>query len=259
MKNRLLLFFVLIPLLSFAQNNLITKVYLKNNDLIRGYLIEDPSSDTLLIKSLSLDTLKIAYTSIHKLYFGERKQTEELQFYNINLKNANYPKRKQHPHQKFQSPFFRDISIGLGAGVHYGGIGFRFQQRFVNQFGFAWHIGAGYTKYRIESYSYDTPNNYYDFNYYDKILLNIGFKFIISKWFYLGTSLTTAPPNSLDISGHLFFMVGADYYFSKHWGFDLGFGVCAHNDFDYWIYGSRFSFNASVFYKIFNPYKKQQP
>jgi len=240
-----------------SQQNYITRIYLKNNDIIKGHLIDYPSSDSILIKSISLDTLLISYSDISMLHFLDSKHADEFKDYRKNQKKLLHLKKKENPDLRYQSVFFKDINIGLGVGVNYGGAGVRIQQKFGNKIGFAWHIGAGYNNYRIERHSYTSYDIYYD--YYEAILLNIGVKFVLNNWFYIGSSLMTYPPESLEINGELFFMLGVDYYFSKKWGFDVGFGACAHDRRDYWIYGSRFSFNAGVFYKLFHPYKKQKP
>ncbi len=106
----------------------------------------------------------------------------------------------------FHKKQYKYMAIGFGTGPSYGVFGLRFQQRFGDILGFAWHLGAGLSF--IE-----------DLN--AAVYLNAGVKFYYYRFFYVDASIGSFGPN---------FLIGADLISTKAVGFNFAFGYESYDD-----------------------------
>lgn len=162
-------------------------VFLKNGDRIRGEIVKQDADVRVGIKVHSGDTLFLNEDEIDAI---RTLPSDDLFFL-----------RKENQY----------TSIGPGIGISYGGIGWRFQQRFGNIQGFAYHFGLGVFPA--------------DKNFYFSTWVNAGLKFYMYKWFYLDMSYGTIKRvSNIDIYGASL-MLGGDYFYHKNAGFNIAVGI----------------------------------
>lgn len=184
-------------------------VFLKNGDRMRGVILKGDGIDKIALKIQSGDTLILDKEDV----LAVRKLPADDHFF---LRGEN-----------------KYASIGPGIGISYGGIGWRFQQRFGNMKGFGYHFGLGFY-----------PNTQ---NFYFSTWLNAGLKYYWYKWFYLDMSAGTIKRIhyqhiDLDVYG-VSLLVGGDYFFKERTGLNIALGISS----DTFQSGSKhFYFNADI-------------
>ena len=214
MKKLLLIFVILNSFLCFSQNDTADIVQLKNYDVIKGKIIEDHHPDYLIIKSEILGEFRINY-----------KQIKKINTLRASLSKEEIIKKKKKENKEKKN--YNYLSIGSGLGYSYGGIGARFQYRIGSELGFAYQIGLGYNEFSQK------PNSSHPKYQTNGPALSLGLKFLYLDWFYVNINYLFNIGSDGSTSIHdIFipsFLIGTDYFFTKHWGINAAVGICTYD------------------------------
>jgi len=180
------------------------RIDLKNRQVFLGKIIEDHHPDYLIIQTENLGEFKINYSDISRTF---RRANLEEPFY------------KKLGHQY--------MSVSVGAGHSYGGLGVRFQQRFGRKVGFAYSVGLGLNRLEQSDYIYNNSGSYYHKYYTNTACLSVAAKFYPYKWIYAEAGLFF---NFVD-QGEGYLMLGYDYAINRLFTINAGIGSVSTKDF----------------------------
>jgi len=236
-------------------NNYQELIYLQNGDRLRGDIILK-SKEKYIINTIYRDSILIHSDSIKKIVIDRRRlKKPKLNFTSDEFQDVMDMKNGDRFHGKLISEkpdkqitfqlenkslihakqdeiniiynkkdnFYllkadKNISFAIGAGDSYGGyLGLRFQQRFGDIMGFAYHIGTG-------AYLDGTK-------YGGSVGFNAGIKYYMYKWYYADISygwLKRRITHGAGIDEYgTSFKVGLDFFVTPSIGFNAALGFAS--------------------------------
>jgi hypothetical protein len=178
-RTYILLIFIFVSSIAFAQQVYQDVIYLKNGDIAKGIIIENVPNDYVKLETKNGSVITFKYADIKK-FTKEKIVKEKIKQENSKnvpasiITNQNVQNSPNNSMQNFS--FVQYSSISLGYGNSYGGGGVKFEYRFGT---IAIHAGIGY---------FPPPSDYAKAT----VLFSGGVKFFISnKDFYLDIQFGT--------------------------------------------------------------------
>lgn len=181
--------------LSFGQYLHVDRLTLSSGQVFTGIIIEEHQPDYLILETKDFGPVKIRYSLIEQI------------IHKPNLEEPFYQKRG---HQY--------LSISIGAGQSYGGLGVRFQHRVGRKFGFAYSVGFGYNE--ISEYG----------NNMETTGISIGARGYY-KWVHFGMGLLIDFQELMDYQQNLYLMTGYDFAINNKFSINTGIGIYSQNSF----------------------------
>jgi len=222
-----ILFCTLMSFSVLAQTPYQDIVYIKNGDRITGKIIKEVPKAYIILHTQDMGDFTFQKDMISFIRRADSSQSTRSFF---NRKSANY------------------FSVATGYGTSYGGLGFRFQHRFGGKVGLAYHLGIGLSPiFAGQEIPWFHPNDKIE-NYYTTFAL--GTKFFFYKWFYLDVNINFASQNKSLSFYRASYLLGADWFFSPHFGINAAFGKMDNLEDSLFKNSGKLAFDFALVYKF---------